>query len=527
MNTKLKLSIVGLLIAGNNILFSQSLADAIKLTTNEQYEKADAAFKNLLQNQGNSGEYLFYYGENFFKNDRPEKAKEQYQKAVEVNATNPFGYVGLGKIDWYIGKQTEAKAHFYKAITLAAGKNATVLMKIAEAYTQAEIKNLAEASALLTQATKLDPKNPEVYILMGDVYLEQNDGTNAINNYEKASAINPKYVQAILRQGQVWNRAKNYTLAIDTYKKAKNIDSTFAPAYREMAEIYLRAGMYGNAAYNAKRYLDLNNDCGTMGRYAGILFQAKQYKEAVAAASEAQKCDPNNVYLHRYLAFAQFESNDFANGIANCEAFFSKANEDVKIIPLDYEYYAKLLSKSKKDSLAIIQFKKALELQPDKIELNADIATCHRNLKQYADAIKYYNIKIDAGKAGANDYYGLGLSYYFSKDFVNADSAFSQIIKSNPNLGLGYLWRAKTNTQLDPKNEKWAAKTFYEDFLEKAKPEESKNNLVDANTYLGVYYMNNKDICTAKTFFKKVAELDPTNKNAKGFLDSAEAKKCP
>jgi hypothetical protein len=39
--------------------------------------------------------------------------------------------------------------------------------------------------------------------------------------------------------------------------------------------------------------------------------------------------------------------------------------------------------------------------------------------------------------------------------------------------------------------------------------------------------MNNKNVCEAKTYFKKIAELDATSANAKKFLESAEAKKCP
>lgn len=100
----------------------------------------------------------------------------------------------------------------------------------------------------------------------------------------------------------------------------------------------------------------------------------------------------------------------------------------------------------------------------------------------------------------------------------------------HPQLPLGYLWRAKANAQQDPKNEKWLAKPFYESYISYTKPEEiekNKKDIIDAYTYMGVYYMNNKNICTAKTYFIKITELDSANANAKKFLESAEAKKCP
>ena len=103
-------------------------------------------------------------------------ANQMYQKGADANATNPLPYVGLGKVQWYKGQTAEAKANFFKATTLGAGKNATVLMKIAEAYIAGPTKNLTDAFTLLAQATKLEPKNPEGFILTGDAFLEQNTG---------------------------------------------------------------------------------------------------------------------------------------------------------------------------------------------------------------------------------------------------------------------------------------------------------------------------------------------------------------
>ncbi len=525
----------GTLMILSSSLFSQTLSDAIKQTNNELFETAETSFKNLIQAQSGNGDNYFYFGENYFKNDNIDMAKDTYQKGINANATNPLCYVGLGKVQWYQNKATEAKASFFKATTLAAGKNATVLMKIAEAYTKADTKDITEAIKLLDNAIKLEPKNPEAYILKGDALLEQNNASAAIENYEKAGSLDPKSVSAILRQGQLWYRAKNYNLALEMYKKASLIDSSYAPAYREKAEIYFLAGQYNNAVGQYKRYLDLNNNCSARGRYAGFLNQAKQYKESVAAANEALKCNPNNAYLYRYKGYSQYESGDYTNGLQTMNAFFNLAstNPKIKIIAEDYEYRGRLYAKDTKDStsflLAIADYKKAMELDASKSELSGDIANTYIKMKKYPDAISAFKTKMEKGKPSANDYFGIGRAYYYSKDFTNADFYFDQLIKLQPDLPLGYLWKAKTSLQLDPKNETWLAKPHYEQFLLKIKPtdaEKSKKDVIDANTYLGVYFMNKKDICTAKTFFKKVEEMDTSNANAKKFLESAEAKKC-
>lgn len=512
--------------------FAQTLPDAIKKTTNEQFEKADADFKMLIAAQPNSGEIYFYYGENFFKKGNFEMANANYQKGAEVNATNPLPYVGLGKVQWYQNKASDAKANFYKATTLAAGKNATVLMKIAEAYINAEAKDFAEAIKLLDQAQKLEPKNPDILLLKGDAVLEQsNDGSKAIAFYEEAAKLNPKSSDAALRIGKLWNRAKNYTAALENYKKASLIDSSYAPAYREMAEIYGRAGQYPNAVAKYKRFLEINNDCDAKSRYAGFLLESKQYAASVDAAKEALKCDTTNLYTYRYLAYACYEMipADYTAGLESSNKFFAKAQAKTgtKLISKDYEYHAKHLSKTGKDSLAILDYMKAMELEPEKIELYGDIAAAYIKMKKYNEAIAAYNKKIELGKGGINDYFGLVRAYYFSKDFTKADSAAAQMIRLQPELPIGYVWRAKVNVQQDPKNEKWLAKAHYEQFIAKVKPEETEKNkkdLIDAYTYLGVYYMTNKDFKTAKTFFQKVLDLDPNNQNALKFMNSPEGK---
>ena len=80
-------------------MFSQTLSDAIKLTNNEQYDNADAAFQKLIQAQPTNGEIYFYYGENYFKNDNAvdhlEMANKIYQKGADVNAKDKNGCTAL------------------------------------------------------------------------------------------------------------------------------------------------------------------------------------------------------------------------------------------------------------------------------------------------------------------------------------------------------------------------------------------------------------------------------------------------
>lgn len=513
-------------IFGSLLSQAQSLKDAIKLTDNEQYYAATRVFRNLIQQEPTVGENYFYMGENYFKSEKLDSAQIAYNKGSEINSTNAINFVGLGKVQWYSGKYEEAKVNFAKAQTMSANKNALVLMKIAECYTQADKKDLMTAFSLLTAAAKLEPKNAEIYILTGDAYLENNnDGSNAIKNYEKAAELDKASVKAVLRIGQLYGRARNYNLALDYYKKAALIDSTFAPAYREQGELYYMAKQYNIAKAKYKRFLELSsNNLDARTRYASFLFLSKEYANSIAEIKEIQKLDTSSNILNRLLSYSYYETGDFANGLSKSNTFFNRAaTEKTNLLAQDYEYNGKLLIKTGNDSSGIDKLNKALDMDTTKTELYSEIASSYMKQKKYAQAIGSYQKKITLGRPNANDYFGMGRAYYFTKEFGKADTSFAQIIVSNPTLPLGYLWRAKSNTQLDQSNEKGLAKPFYEQFVSLVKPEEidkNKKDLIEAYSYLGFQAMKQKDTALAKQNWQKLLEIDPTNDKAKKALDS-------
>jgi tetratricopeptide (TPR) repeat protein len=512
-----------IVILMTSIGHSQTLQDAIKYTENEQFETATRAFKSLLKGQPNNGDIYYYLGENYFKNEDSDSAHYYYKKGIEVAPASPLNYIGEGKLLQFDGKNAEAKTQFDKALTMGANKNVIVLMKVAEALIKAPQKDLDQASKLLDMAVKIEPKNPEIYILTGDLYLEKTDGNNAIANYKKAQDLDKTSVKAILRVGQLYGRAKNYTLALDKYQDAAKVDSSFAPAYREQGELYYMAKQYEKAKTKYKRYLDLaGNNFSAKQRYASFLFLNKEYKESISLFNELQKQDTTKNFVNRLLAYSMYETGDYPNGSIYINRFFNRAVlENTKIIASDFEYRGKLLSKTGKDSLAIIDLEQALKMDTSKVDLLSEMGAIYLKMKSYDNAINSYDRKLKAtGKLNANDYFAKGRAYYFKKDFINADTCFGTVIKVQPALPIGYLWRAKTSVQLDPDSKLGLAKPYYEKYLElTTDTKKISKDLIDAYEYLGYYYMLQKDNAKAKDLWLKLKEIDPNNTKAQKALE--------
>lgn len=537
-----------------NSSFAQTLQEAITKTDNERYAAAAADFRSLIAKEANKGENYFYFGENFFKDGNLDSANYYYQKGAEVNATYPLNHVGLGKVLWSKGKSQDAQTAFFKAATLGANKNTEVMRKTAEIYITSENKNIDGAINLLNAAIKIEPKNPDNYILMGDALIEKNptDGGPAIKQYNKATELNPKSPKGVLRSGKLYQRGRNYQLALDLYKQAETIDPNYAPAYREKAELYHMAGQDGKAIESYKKYLELNNSDEARERYASFLFTNKQYADAITEIEALQKDGNTNMYLDRILGYSYAELGNktdkdaYTKGLISINKFFEKAGANFKYAATDYKYKGILLAKTGQDSVGVTNIEKAIEMDPKlEKELVSLIATTWMGAKKYTKVITTYERKMagDPKNLTIQDWYDFGRAYYYEggvkqrekKDveatelFVKSDTCFSQLCQLKTDYPMGYFWRGRINTQLDPKDEKHIAKPHYENALKLVKPEEKmtyKSNIIEANLYLGSHYAfsKEKDLTKAKEYFKIVLELDPTNKAANDFFKSPAGK---
>jgi len=511
--------------------FGQTMEKAIQLTKNEEFDLADKAFKSLINAQPSNGALYFYEGENFFEWGKMDSAQAAYQKGITINATNALNYTGLGKVQWYNGNSKDALDNFYKAKVISKSKDAVVLDKIAEAYINAPTKDIRTAIDLLNQATVIDPKNTDVLIDMGDAYLSQNDGSSAVSYYEKATSINSVNVVAMLRLGQLYGRARNYDLSFQYFQRATIADSNFAPAYRAKAEMLYSANRIDEAIGQYKKYLQLNNATDARIRYASFLYLAKKYPDAIKEIQTIFQKDTSSTILYRIMGYSLYEAGKYKDGLDYINKFFAKAAiTKTKVLPSDYAYQGKLLSKNGKDSLAIEKMKQALVRDSsDAADLYTQIANIYYKNGNYPLAVKYFSMRVKLPQPTVNDYNGLGRAAYSNRQYQKADSAFAIITKYMADLPLGYLWRAYCNSSIDSMGTQGLAKPFYEQYIQKAAKDSLKNKdgLINAYDYLGYYYVTIKDFDKATYYYKKTMELDPNDTKAASFFKNLKALKQP
>lgn len=531
-----KTVILGVAVLATLSLSAQTLQEAIKLTDKEQFEKATSLYKQVLATEPQNGEAWFNLGENYFASEKTDSAAYCYRRGAEVNPRFPLNHVGVGKVLWVTGKQTEARAEFDKAVLAVCDKankfgkplQARTYREVAEACAEGNQKDLVKAQEFIAKALEFDPKDPETYILKGDVLFEANprDGSTPLENYKKAAELDGLNAKPIAKKGFMYYRAKNYTAAVEEYTKAIALDPNYSPAYSGRGEANFMAKQYDQATADYDKYLTLNTGSRSARvRYAKFLFLSKKYEECLKEVNALRTTGTTDATLKRVEGYAYTELGQFDNAKAAMDDYFMEQDAE-KVIASDYEYmgkiYAGLATKAgasatpaNYDSLACEMCVKGAQMDASKDYLYVEAVKLYVKSKKYDKGIAAMRTKMAAGKPETNDYYYLGDAALKGKRWMTADSAWATYIERNPNAYQGYKFRARAQNGLDSTETKtFAAKPFYEEMLKKMKPEELEKNKADleeAYNYLGLYHLyskDGKDLPRSRCFFEKVKTLN-------------------
>jgi len=539
------------MVIGGVAKAQQDLNAALNMTYQEQFEAADNAFTALSKSDPANGKYYYYSGENQLASyfidpvNIPfeaiaKKALERYNKGIAANPNEPLNYVGLGKVALIQNNKALADENFAKAqsflpakkvkSTLTKPEQATLLVRLAEAYVTDNSKDSAIVFGFLRRAEALDNKNPEIYLVRGDYWINTfNNGSRAAENYKRSQDFSPQSTRARVRLGQLYTRIRVYPDALSYYQDALAIDPSFAPAYLELGFLYAKTNQPEESKKNFKKYLDLSSsNIAAKRRYANMLIQTEDYKGAIEQINQILATDSVTYNdLNRAMAYSYFEEKQYSQAKYYIGKFFANAPAD-KITSKDYLYNGRILIKNGQDSLGIMNLTKAFETDTTNTDLLNEIAASYLKMKKYQSAGDTYKLKIQKTNGGVNDYYKMGRAYYDAKNWAEADSALAKVNRMSVDFEPAYLFRARIYSNLDPDTKAGLAKPYYDKLYEKASADSVKytKDILEAYNYFAYYYLVQKQYCESLMYWDKVVFLDPTNENAMSALKDLK-KNCP
>ena len=580
---------------------AQDLNSALLLTKSEQYDKAGEILQQLIQKEPSNSKYYFYLGENTILEYYADtisnsfslamtNAKDSYQKGANANQSDPLNYTGLAKVAFLSGDtktademRTKAKSYLlpYKKIKKMvppAKEYALALAKIAESYIDLNQRKVDTALALplIRQALTIDTKNPEIFIITGDIYILANDGSNSIKNYNLAQFADPTSPTAAMKIGSIYVRSKNLNAAIPYFEEAISLDANYAPAYRELGQLYWMAQRLEQSKENYKKYLDLSaGNIPAQTRYVTSLFYAGDYNEVIKNVEEIMAVDKSRAILNRLAGYSYYEmkSPDYNKALLYMDELFKSLSED-RIIWKDHHYMARIIMKKNQNYPKLLEELGNLEQQLDKEKAryasasaamkpkikpavddltqkvanakteiaNADkelvkgfseyaqvaemkpqdkgviseMASNYYNFKRYSKAAETWAKLIDPANEKPEEYMQIGRAFYIGDNLKSADSVFNIVIKKWPDYIQAYVMTARTYSKMDPDTKLGLAKPKFEKVLNISKSDSLKNEseILEACGYLGYFYMMTDSYTQSKAYYTRMINLNPDNKDA-------------
>jgi tetratricopeptide (TPR) repeat protein len=256
--------------------------------------------------------------------------------AQQPRRSDSYYHFSLARLRDAEGRYTEAIDEYKKALDLDP-KNSNLYSQMAQTYLKGS--QASQAIAAANKAVEINPNNIDAHMLLSQIYwqaLLSSKGkppdaqiNSAIHEYEEIIRIDPADPQAFLLLGQLYQVINQPNKAEEIYKKHLNVDPGSEEGVLALAELHVKAGdnkgaaalledflksrpdsdraakelgdayfalqEYGKAADNYRIALSLGSeDQDVPNSYAQALFMDERFDEAAAVFEKLLKEDPND-----------------------------------------------------------------------------------------------------------------------------------------------------------------------------------------------------------------------------------------
>jgi type IV pilus biogenesis/stability protein PilW len=195
---------------------------------------------------------------------------------------------------------------------------------------------------------------------MGISYIENGQYDEALMEFKKAIKLNPRKKETLNYLGFISMHFKKYDEAVTYYKKAISIDPGYSEAMNNLGVTYAETGKWDQAI----KYFD--------DALANPMYRA-----------------PETAYANK--GYALYMKGDYHNAEISVKEALVRSNR----FPLALYVLGLIYTKIGNDEAAIEEFKKAIGLVPDYVEVHMELAKAYLRQGDNAKALKHFEAVLD------------------------------------------------------------------------------------------------------------------------------------
>ena len=313
----------------------------------------------------------------------------------------------------------------YNLILLLVLIATTVQAQSAKQYFKAgddflKANNFKDAIAQYTKAIELDPDYEKAYIKRATAYSRSDAHKKAAEDYDRALVFDEKDAELYYFSGKEWFLEGNNQYALMRLSRAINMKRNFLEAYRVRLDIYMTLGQYEDALNDGQRCLKLKEDGLAYYNLAQVYEKLDMYSEAEEAYRQSLQKNRRVVATHFSYAELLFKLENYQaagdevnqvlqmdprhlqgillqSQVLSVQGSYLKASETLSMAsvqyanePLIYIYRGDINNKMNQPGYAIIDYSKAIELDPENAEIYYKRGGAYEAIKDYEKALADY-----------------------------------------------------------------------------------------------------------------------------------------
>lgn len=363
--------------------------------------------RSLLSEAPGNLTYNVLMGDIFLQLNNTDSAMTYYDKAQKIDPDN--GYVNLSKANVY--NQLGDSVDYEREITAAVvNKNIDVKAKInimtsyirqciQDNDSSARVDNMfkvvveqhpheadilklycdyltfkhdyANAAEQLSYALDINPTDKKSWERLMWLYLYQKEANRAIEAGEKALSYNPDELAVYQIMATAYFQLEDYDKSLEIYnqlldKNKATHELNESDIYSGIAEAYNKKGDTAKCFENYEKAIEISpNNYLALNNYAySLCISGKDLDKAERMSKTAVDADPDNVsYIDTY-AWICFQKRDYKTALEYIKKAFDENGDDDPSAEM-FEHYGDILFMNGDPDGALVQWKKALKLEPD------------------------------------------------------------------------------------------------------------------------------------------------------------------
>ena len=380
---------------------------------------------------------------------------------------------------------TDSIAHFDKALSLDPDFALAELNRANVSPTAKEFfEHLKKAVSLADKAS-----DGERMLIQANEAGANGDPTKQKEILEKLVSAYPNDERAHFNLGGFYFGQQDFTQAIGHYKRATELAPDYSTAFNILGYAYRQNEAYSDAENAFKKYIELiPNDPNPYDSYAELLLKMGRFDDAITQYNKALAIDSNFINSHFGIAAALTYKGKPADAQAELEKMSQKARTDAERRTALFGQTVVAIDSGKLD-----QALAAADKQYAIAQKGNDPAAMSGDLQLKA------NILLEAGK------YDAAKQAFEQALKTTTDSGLSQQVKDNAARFSHYNFARVAVAKKDLA----AAKTETETFRKGAEAAKNANQLKQAHELAGRISLAEKNYDTALTEFGQANQQNP------------------